>query len=169
MDVQIRDMEEADLGACAGMVTDSEIGLRYGFTLDGMTLTLATALRASSQPGSTQELFVAEADHSVLGFAWMDLKGAFSSAPYLRLIAVDPRRRGGGVGALLLREFEARGEASGRDPCLLVSDFNAPARAFYARSGYREIGVLPDFARPGIGEVLMVKARHAPGDGGAGG
>ncbi len=169
MDAHIRDMVEADLGACAAMVTDSEIGLRYGFTREGMAGTLAAALQSSGQPGSTQRLFVAEAEASVLGFAWMDLRGAFSSAPYLRLIAVDPGRRGGGVGALLLREFETRGEASGRDPCLLVSDFNAAARAFYARSGYREIGILPDFARPGIGEVLMVKLRKAPGGGSPGG
>lgn len=165
MEVHIRDMVEADLGACAAMVTDSEIGLRYGFTREGMAGTLAAALTASGQPGSTQELLVAEAGASILGFAWIDLRGAFSSAPYLRLIAVDPQRRGSGVGALLLGEFETRGQVTGRYPCLLVSDFNASARAFYARAGYREIGILPDFARPGIGEVLMVKVRKAPGDG----
>lgn len=156
-------MAEGDIPACAAMATASEIGARYGFTPEGMAATLGEVLADSRRPGSGQRLFVASDGASVLGFVWMDLRGAFSTAPYLRLIAVAPGARGGGLGSLLLGEFEARGRAVGRDCCLLVSDFNAPARAFYARHGYREIGLIPDFARPGIGEVIMVKPGHGDG------
>lgn len=164
MEAAIRDLVEADIPACAAMATESEIGRRYGFTEGGMRATLGKALEASAMAGSTQRLFAAFGPSgAALGFVWMDLAGAFSSAPYLRLIAVAPGLRGSGIGSLLLAEFERRGGPAGRDFCLLVSDFNAPARDFYARHGYREIGVLEGFARAGIGEVIMVKPRAAAG------
>lgn len=153
--MRIRPMTGADTMICAGIVCNSIIGERYGFTVDSMAGTLAAALRSGG------ELFVAEIDRAVAGFAWIDPRGAFSSAPYLRLIAVDEARRGFGVGAALLSEFEARTTGIGRDWCLLVSDFNVSAQAFYEKQGYRRAGSLPDFARPGITEILMVKKRPA--------
>jgi ribosomal protein S18 acetylase RimI-like enzyme len=107
------------------------------------------------------ELFVAESGGRVVGFAWIDPRGAFSTAPYLRLIAVDGSARGSGVGSVLLSEFEARTASVGRDWCLLVSDFNERAQEFYERHGYNRVGALPDFARAGITEILMVKKRGA--------
>jgi ribosomal protein S18 acetylase RimI-like enzyme len=152
--VSMRSMRPADAAACAAMVCGSVIGERYGFQPETMAATLRSAL------GKGGELFVAEYEGKVAGFAWIDPKGAFSSAPYLRLIAVDPSVRGGGIGAALLAEFEARTAGVGRDWCLLVSDFNTAARAFYEKHGYTNVGLLPDFARPGIAEVLMVKKNN---------
>ena len=156
MSAAIRAMERADAPTCARMVVDSAVGLRYGFTAERMTKTLSDALYEGG------DLFVAEKDGLVAGFAWADPKGAFSTAPYLRLIAVDPAVRGGGIGAILLGEFERRTAEAGRDWCLLVSDFNESAITFYARHGYVRRGSLPDFARPGVAEILMVKPRGVP-------
>ena len=148
----LRPLVPSDAAACARMVVDSAIGERYAFTAEALARTLTDALRAGG------DLFVAEREGKAAGFAWIEPKGAFS-APYLRLIAVDPQVRGGGIGAALLAEFERRTQAVGRPWCLLVSDFNAPAQAFYARHGYLKCGALPDFARPGITEILMLKPR----------
>jgi len=158
MTPSLRDMTEDDTAACAAMVCASLVGERYGFKPDSMAAVLRNALASGS------ELFVAETDGRVAGFAWIDARGAFSSAPYLRLIAVDESLRGAGTGAALLAEFESRTAAVGRDWCLLVSDFNEAAQAFYARHGYDRAGLLPGFAREGITEVLMVKkhGRQAP-------
>lgn len=151
MRVKIRSMATADAPACAAMACDSAIGERYGFE----PLAMAAALRSALSAGG--ELFVAEVDEALAGFAWIDPRGAFSSAPYLRLIATAPTFRSFGVGSALLAEFESRTVSVGRDWCLLVSDFNTRAQAFYGRHGYRKAGELPDFARAGITEIIMVK------------
>ncbi|MDA8410538.1 MAG: GNAT family N-acetyltransferase [Treponema sp.] len=160
-------MASADAPSCAAMVCDSEIGRRYGFEPEAMRVTLEGALARGG------ELFVAESEGRVAGFVWMDRRGAFSSAPYLRLVAVDGTLRGSGLGARLLAEFEGRGAEVGRDYCLLVSDFNVAAQAFYERHGYRKVGELSDFAREGIAEIFMVKRRKivagGTGDDGRGG
>jgi ribosomal protein S18 acetylase RimI-like enzyme len=144
-------MTKSDTPACAAIACASVVGERYGFD----PAALADNLAAAIEKGGI--LFVAELQDRVIGFAWVDPRGAFSSAPYLRLIAVDNSFQGSGVGSSLLAEFEARTTSVGRDYCLLVSDFNEGAQAFYERQGYRKAGALPDFARPGIAEILMVK------------
>jgi ribosomal protein S18 acetylase RimI-like enzyme len=135
------------------MVCASVIGERYGF----QPVTMAGTLRDALGKGGV--LFVAECSGRLAGFAWIDPRGAFSSAPYLRLIAVDESIRGAGIGAALLAEFEARTAGGVRPWCLLVSDFNTAAQAFYRKHGYEQAGLIPDFARQGIAEVLMIKKR----------
>jgi predicted GNAT family acetyltransferase len=161
MGIVIRDMEAGDAPACAAIACDSEIGRRYGFVAATMAAKLAAAVDAKATRG--EELFVAADGDSIVGFAWVDPRGAFSSAPYLRLIAVAPGKRGSGLGSLLLGEFEHRTLSAGRDFCLLVSDFNAAAIAFYERHGYIRRGELPDFACRGVAEVIMAKPRPAGG------
>ncbi|MBL8968835.1 MAG: GNAT family N-acetyltransferase [Spirochaetaceae bacterium] len=149
-------MRRDDAPACAAIACASAIGERYGFEPAALAATLVAALDSGG------ELFVAELAGRVAGFAWIDPSGAFSSAPYLRLIAVDETLRGAGLGTALMDEFEARTAKVGRDWCLLVSDFNLRAQGFYEKRGYRKAGSLPDFARPGIAEILMVKKRSLP-------
>ena len=40
---------------------------------------------------------------------------------------------------------------------LMVSDFNTGAQAFYRRRGYWLLGELPDAAKAGITELVMLK------------
>jgi ribosomal protein S18 acetylase RimI-like enzyme len=149
-------MAEEDAPACAAIACASTIGERYAFE----PAVITASLLAAREKG--QEVLVASCRGRLAGFAWIDPRGAFSSAPYLRLIAVDESFQGRGVGSALLSEFESRTASVGRDYCLLVSDFNEGAHAFYERHGYRKAGILPDFARPGITEILMVKRRGSP-------
>jgi ribosomal protein S18 acetylase RimI-like enzyme len=83
--------------------------------------------------------------------------------PYLNLLAVLPPCQGLGIGAAVLAWMEA--EVAGRSGNLwvCVSAFNAPARAFYERCGFRSVGEIADLVAPGFSEVLMRKRLDAGG------
>jgi len=160
----IDDATLGDIDSCALISCESEIGKRYGFE----RAALAGKMRAGVAAGAL--IVVAREDAGtpdaggaapcgVLGFAWIDPRGAFGSAPYLKLIAVDANKRSGGVGSALLAEFERRTLAIGRVWTLMVSDFNLGAVAFYEKHGYCKAGAIPGFAVDGIAEVLMVKKK----------
>ena len=155
-DFSIGDVKLCDLESCAAIACGSEIGRRYRFDRE----VLAGSMRRALESGA---IIVAArgAEGTILGFAWIDPRGAFGSAPYLKLIAVDEKARSGGVGAALLAEFERRAPEKARALTLLVSDFNERAIAFYERHGFAKAGALPDFAVDGVTELLMIK-RRAP-------
>ena len=175
--IKVRDALPADLAACASMAVDSEIGRRYGFEAANLQAKMAAAQAAGAilvvAEVEAEDVAVVAADSARLveapmsdvpitipaGFAWVDPRGAFGSAPYLKLVAVDSAVRSSGIGAALLEEFEKRTAGNGRMWTLLVSDFNARARAFYESHGYREAGRLSDFAIQGVAEIIMVKVR----------
>ena len=164
MSLLIDDVTLGDIDSCARIACESEIGKRYGFE----RATLAEKMRAGLASGAI--IVVARegtgmpdsggsAPCGVLGFAWIDPRGAFGSAPYLKLIAVDTHKRSGGVGSALLAEFERRTLAIGKVWTLMVSDFNLRAIAFYEKYGYYKAGAIPGFAVDGIAEILMVKKK----------
>jgi ribosomal protein S18 acetylase RimI-like enzyme len=159
MALLIDDVALGDLDSCARIACESEIGRRYGFE----RAALAEKMRAGLASGAV--IAVAREDAGtlraggILGFAWIDPRGAFGSAPYLKLIAVDARKRSAGVGSALLAEFERRTFAIGRVWTLMVSDFNLGAVAFYEKHGYCKAGAIPGFAADGITEILMVKKK----------
>jgi len=166
-DVSIGDVKLRDLESCAAIACGSEIGRRYRFDREVLAGSMRRALesgaiivaaRAAASPAGAAER---GAEGAILGFAWIDPRGAFGSAPYLKLIAVDEEARSGGVGAALLAEFERRAPEKARVLTLLVSDFNERAIAFYERHGFAKAGALPDFAVDGVTELLMTK-RRAP-------
>lgn len=165
-DISIGDAKLCDLESCAAIACESEIGRRYRFDRETLAGSMRRALesgaiiaaaRSAASPGSA----ASGVPGPIIGFAWIDPRGAFGSAPYLKLIAVDERARSGGVGAALLAEFERRAPPKARMLTLLVSDFNAGAIAFYERHGFARAGALPDFAMDGVTEILMTK-RRAP-------
>jgi ribosomal protein S18 acetylase RimI-like enzyme len=92
----------------------------------------------------------------VAGFAWLVPRGAFDRSGYLRLIAVDDRRQGQGVGQLLINDLEERHLARG-GIVLLAAAANAGAHRFYERLGYVEVGLLCDYVKPGLDERIYYK------------
>ncbi|MDC7245184.1 MAG: GNAT family N-acetyltransferase [Sphaerochaetaceae bacterium] len=151
MDIEICDMKEEDITLCADIVLNSSIGDKYGFT----AATLENSLRGGFD--SHHLLLTAIVGSEIAGFAWIDQKGAFSTAPYLRLIAVHHNFRGRKIGSALLDAFEERTASLRRDYFLLVSSFNSDAIAFYEKHGYKNVGRLAGFAKEGIDELIMVK------------
>jgi ribosomal protein S18 acetylase RimI-like enzyme len=159
--ISIAEAKLRDFDGCAAIACASEIGRRYRFDRE----TLAGSMRRANESGAIIVVARAAAElgaeGAILGFAWIDPRGAFGSAPYLKLIAVDENARSAGIGAALLDEFERRAPPKSRALTLLVSDFNEKAIAFYERHGFARAGALPDFAVDGVTEILMIK-RRAP-------
>ncbi len=151
MALTISPMREDEISKCAQIATDSQIGLSYQFTQKGIEKNLREAFT------SHHLLLTASLDSTVVGFAWVDPKGAFSSAPYLRLLAVKEGYRGHHIGSSLLEAFELQTSYLCRDYFLLVSDFNTKAISFYEKNGFVQVGLLPEFAKKGINEIIMVK------------
>lgn len=164
MPLLIDDVTLGDIESCARIACESEIGKRYGFVRAALAEKMRTGLASGAiiviarEDDGTHETGGAS-PCDILGFAWIDPRGAFGSAPYLKLIAVDTQKRSGGVGSALLAEFERRTRSIGRVWTLMVSDFNLGAIAFYEKHGYSKAGSIPDFAVDGITELLMVKRK----------
>ena len=76
---------------------------------------------------------------------------------YIEIIGLDAAVQGRGVGSEILRWVEEQARLTSHNVWVLVSTFNTQARAFYARQGFSEIGVLNDFVQPGSDEVLLRK------------
>jgi ribosomal protein S18 acetylase RimI-like enzyme len=85
-----------------------------------------------------------------------------AGAPYVVSIAVAATHRSQGVGAALLTNVEQAYRSRSRHLFLCVSSFNARARHFYERHGFKAIGTLQDFIIEGADEILMHKPlRHS--------
>jgi ribosomal protein S18 acetylase RimI-like enzyme len=81
-------------------------------------------------------------------------RGAFDLSGYIRWIVVSAKRRGDGIGHLLLEAAEARVHQTGGTIFLICSDFNIHARRFYERHGYVQVGTIPNYMLPGVAEAL---------------
>jgi ribosomal-protein-alanine N-acetyltransferase len=100
--------------------------------------------------------FVARDGSERCGFSLVNPRGVAGS-PYLASMAVAPGWRSRGVGAALLDHCERHAALTSRHFFLCVSSFNAGARAFYARQGYRQVGEFDDYIIDGASELLMYK------------
>jgi ribosomal protein S18 acetylase RimI-like enzyme len=149
--IRIETAASLELADCRRLVLGSEPWITFGYGDPD-----AEAIARSS---AADNLIVARADDRVVGFA-LSTPGILLGE-YLKLLAVEPERRTGGIGRRLMAELESRAFARWPNVYLCVSDFNAGARAFYRRIGYEEVGALNDLLLPGKAEILMRKTAGA--------
>jgi GNAT superfamily N-acetyltransferase len=153
-DVSITPATPEVLPAVAAALAPDPLFVRYGRS----AAALAAQWRAAQAAGDG--LLVAHSAGAPAGLAWYAPSGAFATGAYLRLLAVSPVLQGQAIGRALLSAFETQCSSAGRKSgwFLLCSASNAPARAFYLRQGYREVGQLPGFVLPDVVEVIYWKA-----------
>jgi ribosomal-protein-alanine N-acetyltransferase len=102
----------------------------------------------------------------IAGYAGLDHGGEVSD---VMTVAVAPRRRGGGLGRLLLGELERR--ACGRGAAHLMLEVradNEAALALYRRSGFVELARRRGYYRPGPVDALVLRktlSTNGVGDG----
>jgi len=102
-----------------------------------------------------RDSYVAELDGRVAGIAVVKQK--FLLGDYLELLGVAGWARKKGIGGRLLRHVEELVFARTTNLFACVSDFNQPARDFYRKQGYQEIGPMPNFLIAGSAEMLLRK------------
>jgi ribosomal protein S18 acetylase RimI-like enzyme len=86
------------------------------------------------------------------------VKQKFLLGDYLELLGVATSARTKGIGGRLLSYVEELVFGRAKNLFACVSDFNQPARAFYKKRGYQEIGSMPNFLIPGSAEILLRKS-----------
>jgi [ribosomal protein S18]-alanine N-acetyltransferase len=144
----IRDMQPDDREAVVQLLGESDPWTTLGYTKDDWS-------RIFSPIPQGRESFVIELDGRVAGIAIV--KPQFLLGDYLELLGIAPWARGRRLGATMLQEIEALVFGRTKNLFACVSDFNGPARAFYKKQGYQEIGPMPNFLIPGSAELLLRK------------
>jgi ribosomal protein S18 acetylase RimI-like enzyme len=154
--VEIRPLAPADVPALADGLAALPLMVRYGRDARALSRALEAALARG------EGLLVAAQGGAPAGLAWFLPAGTLALGGYLRLIAVLAGGEGKGVGAALLRAFEAETARASAHAFLLVSDFNEAAQRFYVREGYQRVGALPGLVLPDVAEVLYWKRLRPP-------
>src|SRR5579859_8125102 len=105
-------------------------------------------------------LFAEEEPDQPLGYACFGPVPLTRASWDLYWIAVDPQRRGRGIGRRLMTEVERQAAAAGAT-ALFIDTSGRPdygtARAFYASLGYRIAAEFADFYAPGDAKVVFQK------------
>lgn len=144
----VRTMAAGDREAVKALLADSEPWTWLGYTGSDWD-------RYFSPLPQGREAFVVERDGQVMGIAVVRPK--FLLGDYLELFGVAGQARRAGLGKLLLGHVESIVFARAKNLFACVSDFNEPARKFYIRQGYQEIGSIPDLIVSGCAEILIRK------------
>lgn len=104
---------------------------------------------------------VLEVDDVLVGYACFGLASLSDGVFDLFWIAVDPQRQGGGYGRALLAAVDRAVLADAGRLVVAETEGGAPyeaTRAFYERTGFRELGRIPDFYRLGADKVFYGRA-----------
>ncbi len=106
-------------------------------------------------------VYVCKGNQGIIGFLWFSSDGVFSKFPYLNLIYVFQRHRGGGHAQRLMSFFHETSFAQAKNPrlkvFLTVKSDNSAALKLYRAFDYREIGEIDGLYRKRIKEKLMMK------------
>jgi ribosomal-protein-alanine N-acetyltransferase len=137
-----------DAEACARLMADSEPWLTLGRSYEA-------SLAIVRDPD--REVYVARDELGIAGFLILCLVGAFVG--YIQTVAVQPDRRGQGLGTELIRFAERRILGEFPNVFMCVSSFNLDARRLYQKLGYTAVGELTDYIVQGHSEFLLRKTR----------
>ncbi|MHB1629043.1 MAG: GNAT family N-acetyltransferase [Bacilli bacterium] len=142
----IRPSTVKDVPACASLMAAHPLWQPYGYTFENQSERLAHLFIEKS-------VLIAEDDGVVQGFVIYDAR-TFGDNGYIQLIGIAARHTGKGIGEQLMNAAHANMNPLRR--CfLLCTSTNVRAQRFYMRLGYRKVGELPDWLRPGMTEYIF--------------
>lgn len=144
----IRPMRAEDRQAAIAILANADPWQRLGYTAEDWN-------RIFAPVPQNRDTYVIESGDKVAGLAILRQK--FLIGDYLELLGIADWAQGRGFGGRLLAHIESLVFARTKNLFACVSEFNQPARRFYARKGYREIGPIPDLLIAGATEILLRK------------
>jgi ribosomal-protein-alanine N-acetyltransferase len=148
-DVPLRLAVRGDAPAIAALSRDR---IEHGL---GWRWTAARVLRAILDPASNVVVSQDTGNGRLLGFGIMQYHDLEA---HLLLLAVSPNAARRGIGSVMLHWLERSARVAGVGQVYLESRLtNQPARAFYARAGYREIQVVPGYYQGQEAAVRLAK------------
>ena len=99
--------------------------------------------------------FAIHADGALAGV--ISVREPWLRGPYLELLGLLTPAQGRGIGAAVMRWFEAEAPAGASSLWVLCSDFNTGALAFYERHGFLRVTELEGLVGDGFTEILLRK------------
>ena len=112
-----------------------------------------TGYLARRDPGGNR--FAIHAEGALAGA--VAIREPWLRGPYLEFLGLLPQAQGRGIGAAVMRWFEAQAPASASSLWVLCSDFNTGALAFYERHGFGQVAALDGLIGEGFNEILLRK------------
>jgi len=152
MSLKLKKIRNEEVQQCVKILLESEPWITLGWTKKGATKAMKDGIRVG-------EVLVAVKGKEVAGFIVFLPKWGFPLGGYVRLLAVNEKCRGMGIGKILLKKAEERIFRNWPNVFLLVSSFNTSAQGFYRRLGYEKIGEIADATVRGHSEFIMRKTR----------
>ncbi|UVT21961.1 MAG: GNAT family N-acetyltransferase [Nitrospira sp.] len=141
-------MNSGDREAVVRLLEESDPWKTLGYTKDDWN-------RIFCPIPQGRDCYVVDLEGRVAGIAIVKQK--FLLGDYLELLGVAGWARHRGIGGQLLSHIEQLVFERTKNLFACVSDFNEPARVFYKKHGYQEIGPMPNFLIPGSAEMLLRK------------
>lgn len=105
--------------------------------------------------GDYREVFSLHVNGAPVGFVILQMKGTFKG--YIQTLFIHPDQHRKGFGKWLLKYSEDYIRKSSPNIFICVSSFNTDAIRLYEQFGFKQIGILKDFIRPGFDELLYRK------------
>ncbi len=136
---------------CVNALFDSKLGETYFKNREEAETSLQRIVR------NEKWLIAIDDKTTFIGFICYHEKGVFNGFPYVHLFIIAKDVRNRGYGKNVLDTFEKTIKKTGRKLFLLVGDFNSPAKRFYEKQGYSQVGAIPGLYRNGVTECLMMK------------
>lgn len=115
---------------------------------------------AREGPGGEYLSYVAEQDNSIVGWVCFGPTPCTVGTYDIYWIAVDPSKRGNGLGSALINFAENKiKNSNGRMIVIETSSTNLylPTRSFYTKRGYLQMASVENFYAPGDGKVVYAK------------
>jgi len=107
---------------------------------------------------SGETIIAKNADGEPVGVMTYLMKGVLGAFPYLGLLGVRQDYRGKGVGSQLIDVFVGICKGVGAKKCFIcVSAFNPRAKKLYQNKGFKQVGTIPNMAKQGLNEYLLMK------------